>query len=50
MANYSIYTLTVNDEYTICVRIGHTVIYAESSEKDSNIIKNVMKEIGYFKN
>lgn len=49
MANYSIYTLTVNNEYTVCARIGNSVIYAESSENDSNIIKNVMKEIGYFK-
>lgn len=49
MANYSIYTITVNNEYTLCARVGHTVIYAESSEADAYKISNVMKEIGYFK-
>lgn len=52
MSNYSIYTLTSSksDKYTVNARVGNTVVYAESSETDSNIIKNIMKEIGYFKN
>lgn len=49
MANYSIYSIAVNDTYTVCARVGNTVVYAESSEADSNKIKNVMGEIGYFK-
>lgn len=48
MANYAIYTIMVNSEYTLCARIGHTVIYAESSEEDAYKINKVMTEIGYF--
>ena len=50
MANYSLYSIKVSgtDKYTVRDRVGNTVIYAESNIEDSEIVKQILSEVGYF--
>lgn len=48
MANYSIYTLKANENYTVLMRVDSTVVYAYSGEESANAIRAIMVAIGYF--
>ncbi|MGF6905534.1 hypothetical protein [Fusobacterium sp. PH5-44] len=47
IGNVSRYTLTSNGKYHIVSRIGNTVLYLESPDKNKSEIEKILKEIGY---
>ncbi len=47
MANFTIYTIAFDDEFTACARVENTVFYAESNAKHSKDILSIMNAIGY---
>lgn len=48
LANYQIYTIEANGEYTVNMRVDHTVVYAYCEEEEIGILQNMLKQIGYF--
>ncbi len=48
LANYQIYTIEANGEYTVNMRVDHTVVYAYCEEEEIAILQNMLKQIGYF--
>lgn len=47
MNNYSTYSLTTNGKYKYLSRIDNTLVYVDVDESYKDIIKDIMKEIGY---
>ncbi|MBC8570187.1 hypothetical protein [Zongyangia hominis] len=47
-ANYSLYTLKSDGEYTVLARVGHTVLYAYTPEENAGLLRTIMEAIGYF--
>lgn len=46
-SNYTVYWVKYDNFYTVCTRVGNTVIYAEADADANNIIKGIIEEIGY---
>lgn len=47
MANFDIYTIEYENEFTACIRVGSTVFFAESNAGESEKIYNILHAIGY---
>ena len=47
MNNYSTYSLTTNGKYKYLSRINNTLVYVDVDESYKDIVKDIMKEIGY---
>lgn len=47
MNNYSIYSLSINGKYKYLSRIDNTLVYIDVDEDYKDIVKDIMKEIGY---
>lgn len=47
MNNYSTYSLTTNGKYKYLSRIDNTLVYIDVDESYKDIVKDIMKEIGY---
>lgn len=47
MNNYSTYSLTTNGKYKYISRIDNTLVYIDVAESYKDIVKDLMKEIGY---
>jgi len=45
--NYSKYTLTTNGKYKVLSRIDNTLIYIDVDKDYKDIVKDLLKEIGY---
>ena len=39
--------LKYNNYYTVCTRVGNTVIYAEADADSNKLVKDIIEEIGY---
>lgn len=48
ISNYILYTLKCEVGYTVSMRVENTVVYAYCNEENTNVIKTIMQEIGYF--
>lgn len=46
-SNYTVCWVKHDNYYTVCTRVGNTVIYAEADADANNIIKEIIEEIGY---
>ncbi len=46
-ANYTICWVKHDNYYTVCTRVGNTVIYAETNADANTTVKKVIEEIGY---
>ena len=47
MSNYSTYSLTAGGKYKYLARIDNTLVYIDVDENYKDIVKDIMKEIGY---
>ena len=47
LKNSSKYTLSSNGEYKVVSRIDNTVIYVDTEDKNRDIVKDILKELGY---
>ena len=47
LANYSKYTLTVNDKYKVLSRIDNTLIYINADSEYKDKIDSVLEDLGY---
>lgn len=47
MNNYATYSLTTNGKYKYLSRIDNTLVYIDVDENYKDIVKEIMKEIGY---
>ena len=47
MNNYSTYSLTTNGKYKYLSRIDNTLVYVDVDESYKDVVKDIMKEIGY---
>ena len=47
--NYMIYTIEVNGMYTVCIRVGNTVVCAESKAENAGILNKVLWAMDYLK-
>ena len=47
MSNYSTYSLTTEGKYKYLSRIDNTLVYIDVDESYKDIVKDIMKEIGY---
>ena len=47
MNNYATYSLTTNGKYKYLSRINNTLIYVDVDESYKEVVKEIMKEIGY---
>ncbi len=47
MNNYSTYSLTTNGKYKYLSRIDNTLVYIDVDESYKDVVKDIMKEIGY---
>lgn len=47
MNNYATYSLTTNGKYKYLSRIDNTLVYIDVDESYKDIVKDIMKEIGY---
>ncbi len=47
MKNYSTYSLSTNGKYKYLARIDNTLVYVDVDENYKDIVKDIMKEIGY---
>lgn len=47
MNNYATYSLTTNGKYKYLSRIANTLVYVDVDESYKDIVKDIMKEIGY---
>ena len=45
--NYATYSLTTNGKYKYLSRIDNTLVYIDVDESYKDIVKDIMKEIGY---
>ena len=46
-SNFTICWVKYDPYYTVCTRVGNTVIYAEANADSNELIKEILKEIGY---
>ena len=46
-SNFTVYWVKHDHYYTVCTRVGNTVIYAEANADDNKIIQKIIEEIGY---
>lgn len=46
-SNFTIYWVKYNNYYTVCTRVGNTVIYAEADADSNKLVKDIIEEIGY---
>lgn len=47
VSNYTVYWVKYDDFYSVCTRVGNTVIYAEADADSNKQVKNIIEEIGY---
>lgn len=47
MNNYATYSLTTNGKYKYLSRIDNTLVYIDVDESYKDVVKDIMKEIGY---
>lgn len=47
LKNSSKYTLSANGEYKVVSKIDNTVIYVDTEDTNRDIIKEILKELGY---
>lgn len=47
MNNYATYSLTTNGKYKYLSRIDNTLVYIDVDESYKDIVRDIMKEIGY---
>ena len=47
LKNYSKYSLSSNNKYKVISRVDNTVIYANVDDEYKEVIKDLLKEIGY---
>lgn len=46
-SNFTVYWVKHDNYYTVCTRVGNTVIYAEADADSSKLVKDIIEEIGY---
>ncbi len=46
-SNYTVYWVRHDNDYTVCTRVGNTVIYAEANADANKLIKQIIEEINY---
>lgn len=46
-SNYTVYWVKHDNYYTVCTRVGNTVIYAEADADSNKLVKDIIEEIGY---
>ena len=46
-ANFTVYAVKTDDYYTVCTRVGNTVIYAECDTDARKSICEIIEQIGY---
>lgn len=46
-SNYTVYWVKHDNYYTVCTRVGNTVIYAEADVDSNKLVKDIIEEIGY---
>ena len=46
-SNYTVSWVKHDNFYTVCTRVGNTVIYAETDADSNQLVKDIIKEIGY---
>lgn len=46
-SNFTVCWVKYENYYTVCTRVGNTVIYAEADADSNKLIKNIIEEIGY---
>lgn len=47
MSNYTVYWVKTKDYFTVCTRVGNTVVYAEADADANKSICDIIEEIGY---
>jgi hypothetical protein len=46
-SNFTVCWVKYDSFYTVCSRVGNTVIYAEANADSNELVKEILKEIGY---
>lgn len=46
-SNFTVYWVKHDKYYTVCTRVGNTLIYAEANADANKAIKEIIEEIGY---
>ena len=46
-SNFTVCWLKYDNYYTVCTRVGNTVIYAEAYADSNKLVKDIIEEIGY---
>ena len=46
-SNFTVYWVKHDNYYTVCTRVGNTVIYAEADADSNKLVKDIIEEIGY---
>lgn len=46
-SNFTVCWLKYDNYYTVCTRVGNTVIYAEADADSNKLVKKIIEEIGY---
>jgi len=47
VSNFTVCWVKYENYYTVCTRVGNTVIYAEADADSNQSVKNIIEEIGY---
>ena len=47
VSNYTVCWVKHDNDYTVCTRVGNTVIYAEANADANRSVKDIIEEIGY---
>ena len=47
VSNFTVYWVKYDNYYTVCTRVGNTVIYAEADADSNKLVKDIIEEIGY---
>ena len=47
VSNFTVCWVKYDNYYTICTRVGNTVIYAEANVDSKRLVENIIEEIGY---
>ena len=46
-SNFTVFWVKYDNYYTVCTRVGNTVIYAEANADANKTVKEIIEEIGY---
>lgn len=46
-SNFTVCWVKHDNFYTVCTRVGNTVIYAEANADSNKLVKDIIEEIGY---